>query len=138
MKKGSILLVGVLAMFATSCGFKSEESPLSGTLVTYTAEGTQKGEILLGVKDKAGKKDKTIVPADTYVSITADNNYIICVQENADYSVLTSQAIKSARKPSTRSANSPSEIMFSTPAPPQEPVTTTSPASLKSAAPCLI
>lgn len=87
MKKGSILLVGVLAMFATSCGFKSEESPLSGTLVTYTAEGTQKGEILLGVKDKAGKKDKTIVPADTYVSITADNNYIICVQENADYSV---------------------------------------------------
>lgn len=89
MKKFSVLLVGALALLVASCGYKSEEKPLTGTLVTYTAEGTQKGEILLGVKDKSGKKDKTIVPAAAYASITADENYITCTRNDAAYDVYT-------------------------------------------------
>ncbi|MCM1323852.1 MAG: hypothetical protein NC218_06795 [Acetobacter sp.] len=89
MKKCSILLVGALAMLVASCGFKSEEKPLTGNLVTYTAEGTKKGEVLLGVKDKTGKKDKEIIPAAAYTSITADNNCITCARPDAATDVYT-------------------------------------------------
>lgn len=95
MKKCSILLVGALAVLAASCGYKSEEKPLTGTLVTYTAEGAKKGEILLGVKDKSGKKDKEIIPAAAYTNITADNNYITCARPDAatDVYTLTGEAV---------------------------------------------
>lgn len=89
MKKFNVLLVGALAMLATSCGYKSEEKPLEGSLVTYTAEGAKDGEILLGVKDKSGKKDKTIIPADSYASITVDDTYFICTRNDASFAVFT-------------------------------------------------
>lgn len=90
MKKVLFLFIGVLAMLATSCGYKSIENPLKGDLVTYTAEGTKDGEVLLGVKDKAGKEDKVIVPAAAYSQITADDYYITCTRsDDAAYDVFT-------------------------------------------------
>ncbi len=89
MKKVSVLFVGALALLATSCGYTSVEEPLTGNLVTYTAEGAKDGEILLGVKDKSGKEDKTIIPAGAYAVITADENYITCTRNDAAYDVYT-------------------------------------------------
>lgn len=86
MKKSSILLVGVLAMLATSCGFKSEEKPLNGSLVTYTAEGTKDGEVLLGVKEKSGKE---LIPAAGYTAITADDNIITCARPDQTVDIFT-------------------------------------------------
>ncbi len=86
MKKSAVILVGALAMLATSCGFKSEEKPLNGSLVTYTAEGTKDGEILLGVKDNSGKE---LIPAAGYTTITADDNIITCTRSDQNVDIFT-------------------------------------------------
>lgn len=88
MKQISVLLVGVLAMLATSCGFKSEEKPLTDNLITYTAEGNKEGEIFLGVKAK-DQKDKPVIVAANYTEITADENVIICAKPDGTLDVYT-------------------------------------------------
>ena len=70
------LMVSLVAIIMTSCGFKSEESTLYGNLVSFTAPGENKEDVLLGVKDKAA--DRVIVTPAYYQSITADANVIIC------------------------------------------------------------
>lgn len=88
MKK-NMFLIAVLALLVTSCGFQSEETPLTENLVTYTAKGTTKGEILLGVKDKTGKKAIEIIPASAYSTITADDNVIVCNKFDGNRDVYT-------------------------------------------------
>ncbi len=70
------LMMSLVAIIVTSCGFKSEETPLYGNLVSFTAPGENKEEVLLGVKDKA--IDKVIVTPAYYEDIIADENLIIC------------------------------------------------------------
>lgn len=74
------LMICALAFIATSCGFKSEEKPLHGSLVTFTAPDDGSDGILLGVREKAPNPDdsRVIVTPARYTSITADDNVIIC------------------------------------------------------------
>ena len=44
------LMICALAFIATSCGFKSEEKPLHGSLVTFTAPDDGSDGILLGAQ----------------------------------------------------------------------------------------
>ena len=73
-------MICALAFIATSCGFKSEEQPLHGSLVTFTAPDDGSDGILLGVREKAPNPDdsRVIVTPARYTSITADDNVIIC------------------------------------------------------------
>lgn len=88
MKKISVLFVGIIGMIFTSCGFKSEEKPLTETLVTYTAEGNKKGEAFLGVKEK-GKDGQIVVKAGNYTDITTDDFIITCSYSDGDCDVYT-------------------------------------------------
>ena len=74
------VLVCVCAFLATGCGFQSEETNLTGNLVTFTAEGENKDDILIGVKEKSadGLSDRVIVTPARYQNITADANVVIC------------------------------------------------------------
>lgn len=74
------LMICALAFIATSCGFKSEEKPLHGSLVTFTAPDDGSDGILLGVREKTPNPDdsRVIVTPARYASITADDNVIIC------------------------------------------------------------
>ena len=66
------LMICALAFIATSCGFKSEEKPLHGSLVTFTAPDDGSDGILLGVREKAPNPDdsRVIVTPARYTSIT--------------------------------------------------------------------
>lgn len=70
------LMVSLVAIIVTSCGFKSQETPLYGNLVSFTAPGENKEDVLLGVKDKAA--DRVIVTPAYYEDIVADANLVIC------------------------------------------------------------
>ena len=70
------LMISLVAIIVTSCGFKSEETSLYGNLVSFTAPGENKEDVLLGVKDKAS--DRVIITPAYYEEITADANLIIC------------------------------------------------------------
>ena len=74
-------MICALAFITASCGFKSEEKPLYGSLVTFTApEKNNETVVLLGVKEKGGSSedDIVIIKPSLYESITADDNVIIC------------------------------------------------------------
>jgi hypothetical protein len=70
MKRITLLII-LVALFATSCGFKSKERPLAGTdYVTFTVEGSDK----IGVK-YPGKDGDTVTPA-MYYHIDAFAGYL--------------------------------------------------------------
>ena len=73
-------MVCALVFLAASCGFKSTETPLHGNLVSFTAEGENKEDVLIGVKEKSadGKADRVLVTPSRYTEITSDGNVIIC------------------------------------------------------------
>lgn len=88
MKK-IFLFVGMVALLATSCNsFKSEEKPLTDDLVTYTAEGNEKGEVFLGVKEK-GSEGTPLIAADNYTKIIADEYIITCFKADDNRDVYT-------------------------------------------------
>ena len=69
------LMICALAFIATSCGFKSEEKPLHGNLVTFTAPDDGSDGILLGVREKTPNPDdsRVIVTTARYESIIDDD-----------------------------------------------------------------
>ncbi len=73
-------MVCALVFLATSCGFKSTETPLHGNLVTFTAIGENKDDILIGVKEKStdGIADRVLITPAHYQEITSDGDVIIC------------------------------------------------------------
>lgn len=85
MKQSSILLAGVLILLASGCGgFNSDETPLNGNLVAFTARAKTSGDTLTGVKTIKGA---VIVKPESYVSVAADENLIFCKKPNGRVNV---------------------------------------------------
>ncbi len=84
MKQLSLLLIGLLAVLVTGCGFKSTETPINNNLISFTAPGETDDDVLLGVKNKKGTV--LVAPAD-YISVTADEHLIFCTGKDGSTSL---------------------------------------------------
>ncbi len=70
------LMVSIVAIIATSCGFRSEEKNLCNGLVSFTAPGENKEDVLIGVKDTY--TGKVVVTPARYKEVSADEKIVIC------------------------------------------------------------
>lgn len=84
MKHFAFFLIGLLAVLATGCGFKSTETPLNKNLTCYTALGKADDDTLRGVKNNQG--EILVEPAD-YTSITVDEHFIFCARANGQVNI---------------------------------------------------
>lgn len=83
------LMVSIIAIIVTSCGFKSEEKNLCNGLVSFTAPGENKKDVLIGVKDKIS--DIVIVTPARYKEVSADERVIICRESETKLEVYNHQ-----------------------------------------------
>lgn len=73
-----------LVLFA-SCGYKSEVKPLKGDLATFTAKSIDGENIVTGVKNL--KTGEIIIKPLNYLSITADDYFIVCKDDTDKFFV---------------------------------------------------
>ena len=95
MKKLSFILMMLVALISVSCGFKSETSPLTGELETFTEQSEDGNNILVGVRNI--QTGDILVSPDLYTSVTADEHLIICKDVDSLTFVYTTSGTKLGR-----------------------------------------
>jgi hypothetical protein len=80
MKTKFLLLAGMALCMLASCGHDATETPLTGSLVKIEKQDSKTKQTLLGVKDQ--KTGTVVVKPRAYKDITADENLIICTEDD--------------------------------------------------------